>query len=277
MTNSKYSRLFITPAAVAALLLSASAATAAEPAVPEESEVLPAAQPDPQPAPEQAIAPVTPPPPPQPLLQHATIVAAPSVDNALRRGLADTSHELRLTRMTEGFLGLTAAGALIGTGFVAQADDMTWSHVLWVGGGVAAAGSVLAMLIPSDIECLAGQVGEKSDAELRAEWKKMAESYKIGRRAGAVFGGAIGTGGIIVGALVLDDQIGDLSDDSRKILGTALIAGGALTISQAVVDWIVPSSIERGYARLEAAPGPTVAFSAAPTPGGASVALMGTF
>jgi len=276
MTNSKHFGLLITPAAVAALLFSASAATAAEPAVPEESEVplALAAQPDPQPAPEQAAPPVAPPPP---LLQHATIVAAPPVDNALRRGLAETSHELRLTRMTEGFLGLTAAGALIGTGFVTQGDDMTWSHVLWVGGGVAAAGSVLAMLIPSDIECLAGHVGEKSDAELRAEWKKMAESYEIGRRAGAVFGGALGTGSIIVGSLVLDDQIGDLSDDSRKILGTALIAGGALTISQAVVDWIVPSSIERGYARLEAAPGPNVAFSAAPTPGGASVALVGTF
>ncbi|HKO53647.1 MAG TPA: hypothetical protein VJV79_38325, partial [Polyangiaceae bacterium] len=111
----------------------------------------------------------------------------------------------------------------------------------------------------------------------RAEWKKMAEARKCERRAGAVFGGALGTTGVVLGALVLDDQFGDFSDDNRKILGTALIAGSALTVGQAVVDWIVPSPIERGYARLEATPGPTIAFSAGPTAGGASVGLSGTF
>lgn len=194
----------------------------------------------------------------------------------LRRTLFHTAQDVGTTRLVEGVTGLTAAGAMFGVGFAAQAEDMTWSHVLWVTSGVAAAGSLFSLIVPTDFEKLARDSDQKSDAELRAEWKKQAEAAKMERQFGGLFGTLVGAGAITFGVLVLEDEVGDLSDDNRKILGTSLVAGGALGITDALVHWIVPSTIERGYALTEPAPA-KLQFGAAPTPGGFSAGLSGCF
>ena len=194
----------------------------------------------------------------------------------LRRALAESACSEATTRFTDGAIGLATAGALFGVGFAAEGDDMTWSHALWVSSGVVGVASVLALIVPTDLESLARDSEGKTDAELRAEWKKIAEAALVERRTGAVVGSLLGTAAVIGGAVVLDGE-GDFSQDNRTILGTSLVAGGALTVANGLVHWFVPSAVERDFSLVQASSDVQLSFSAAPTPGGAAVSVTGVF
>lgn len=195
---------------------------------------------------------------------------------ALRRALATSACSEGVTRLTDGAIGLATAGALFGIGFAAEGDDMTWSHALWVSSGVVGVASVLGLIVPTDLESLARDSEGKTDAELRAEWKKIAEAALVERRTGAVVGSLIGTAAVIGGAVVLDGE-GDFSQDNRTIFGTSLVATGALSIANGLVHWFVPSTVERDYSLVQASSDVQLSFSAAPTPGGAAVSVTGVF
>lgn len=202
-------------------------------------------------------------------------VAAPEQEPFLRRVLAEAAAQERRQRFAEGLLGLTGAGALLGTGFAAEGPNMTASHWLWVSGGLVALGSLTTFFVPSSFEHFAGEAAKKSDAELRTRWKKLAEQARVERRAGAVLGTLVGGAAIALGVLTLEDQVWNLSDDARLILGTGMVSGGAFGVTKGVVDWFVPSSVERGFALV--APGPQLALSLAPSPRGFGVGLKGVF
>lgn len=199
--------------------------------------------------------------------------ASNSVD--LRRVLHHAAAEETILRIGEGAAGLASAGALLGAGFAAEGADMTWSHSLWVSSGITAAASLVRLFLPSELESFAGSASEKSDEQLRREWRELAERALVERRTGAVFGTLVGATSLVFGSLVLGDELGDLTDDQRKILGTALLAGGGIGIAQSAVDWFLPSPTERGFALVEE--GPSVRVSASPTPGGFHLGVQGVF
>ncbi|HSC86365.1 MAG TPA: hypothetical protein VLC09_03815 [Polyangiaceae bacterium] len=193
----------------------------------------------------------------------------------LRLVVASTARGAFERRMVEGLAGLTSAGALFGIGFAAEGPDMTWSHVAWVSSGVIGVGSLLSLVIPSDEEKLAGEAGMLNDEQLRARFHQLAEEARLERQVGAVFGSLVGAAGITAGVLVLEEEWGDMSNDSRLVLGSSLVASGALAVTGSLTMLFLPTAVERGDALLE--PPKRLAFSAAPLPNGASVSLSGTF
>lgn len=201
--------------------------------------------------------------------------SAPPATLEAGRVLEHYAREEAFFRMGEAGVGLVSAGALFGAGFAAEGEDMTWSHALWVGSGVAVVGSLARLLVPSELEHLASDSQTLSDEQLREKWRELSERALVERRTGAVFGALIGATSLTFGALVMGDEIGDLADDHRKILGTALLAGGGIGVAESVVDWFVPSSTERGFALVDEAP--RVQMTAAPAPGGFSVGVQGVF
>lgn len=204
-------------------------------------------------------------------------VTSSSESGPFRRAVEQSARDAGRDRVLQSVVGLASGGALIGVGFAAEGPDMTWSHVLWISGGVAAAASIITLFTPSPLESLAREAGTKSDAEIRANWRQLADDAKRERRTGAIFGGLFGAGAIVLGTLVLEDEVGELSNDNRLILGTSLVSGGALGLTQSVVSWFQPSRLERDLELTEELVGPQVSFSVAPTPSGAAVGVFGTF
>lgn len=201
--------------------------------------------------------------------------ARPGRDPFLERVLMETAAHERRQRFAEGLLGLTGAGALVGTGFAAEGPDMTASHWLWVSGGVVALGSLASLFIPSPFEHFAGEAAGKSDAELRARWQKLAEQARVERRVGAVLGTLVGGAAIALGVLTLEDQVWNLSNDARLIVGTGMVTGGAFGVTKGVIDWFVPTSIERGYALVTEPPKLALSLSGAPQ--GFGLGVKGVF
>jgi len=195
--------------------------------------------------------------------------------SALRLTLTHFSSAARLDRYAESAFGFAAAGGLFGVGFAAEAPDMTWSHALWVASGITALGSLANLFVPSDIEALQQGAGNLSDGELERRWAVLAQKAKVMRRGGAVFSGLVGVTSITLGILAFEGELGTLTDDQRLALGSALVAGGALGVTEGAVDWFVPTPVERGFAL---ASGPRrVALSAAPSPTGVYLSIAGAF
>lgn len=189
--------------------------------------------------------------------------------------LAHTAAQEGRVRLGESALGLTASGALVGAGFAAQGTDMTWSHWLWAIGGVTGAVSLANAFVRTPLERLARDGAASTDEELRAAWRTLSHAARIERKAGAVFGVLVGSAAIAFGVVALEDLDSDLSNDARLILGTTLVSGGALTVTKGMVDWFVPSNVERGY-QLAHRPR-AVSFCLAPTPHGFGASMAGTF
>lgn len=189
--------------------------------------------------------------------------------------LTEVASTARIRRFGEGALGLTASGALFGVGFAAEGSDMTWSHVLWVTGGIAALGSVATFLVPSEIEILDCDGKNLSEDELEERWKKLAHQEFVRRRAGAIAGGLLGAASITLGILAFEGELGSLDDEQRRILGSVLVSGGALGITKGVVDWFLPTPTESGFALAKKAE--RVALGGAPSPTGFQLSLSGAF
>jgi hypothetical protein len=212
--------------------------------------------------PAHATEPPVPTPPPEPALRVHDV-------------LAHTAAQEGRARIGESALGFTASGGLVGAGFAAQGPDMTWSHWLWVLGGVTGAASLANAFARTPIEKLAHHGAALTDEELRARWGKLSHAARIERKVGAVFGVLVGGAAIAFGVVALEDLDSDLSNDARLILGTSLVSGGALGITKGVVDWFVPSHVERGF-QLVSNPR-RVSFCLAPTPNGFGASMAGTF
>jgi len=218
---------------------------------------------------EDAAPPSAPAPPP------AAAPPAPHSGAPLRPTLTQFAATGRLERYGESAFGFTAAGALFGVGFAAEAPDMTWSHALWVASGITALGSLGNLLVPSDIELLEHKSGTLSDEELQRRWQKLAEKAKVRRRTGAVVGSLLGVTSITLGILTFEGELGTLTDDQRRALGSTLVAGGAIGVTESAVEWFVPTPVERGFALVG---GPRrVALSGAPSPNGFYLSLAGSF
>jgi len=215
------------------------------------------------------------PAPPPPSAAAVPAPAPPSTGAPVRPTLSHFAGAARLDRYGESALGFAAAGGLFGVGFAAEAPDMTWSHVLWVASGVTALGSLGNLLVPSELEQLERQSGTLTDDELQRRWQKLAEKAKVMRRAGAVVGGLMAVTSITLGILTFEGELGTLTSDQRLALGSALVAGGAIGVTQSAVEWFVPTPVERGFALTG---GPRrVALSGAPSPNGFHLSLAGTF
>jgi hypothetical protein len=193
----------------------------------------------------------------------------------LRSALTTAAGHEAGRRYAESVGGLVASGALLGVGFAAQGEDMTWSHSLWVASGIVGVGSLVQLFVPSRLERLAMESETSSDAKLRADWQKIVDDRKAERRFGAVVGSLVGVAGIVVGTVVLNGEGGDLSSDSRKILGTTLVVGGGASVVDGVVNWFLPTALERDFAMLKESK--ALSFSAAPTLGGATASVTGAF
>lgn len=211
----------------------------------------------------------------RPASRDTRLPRAPEPDGALRPTLGVYAGTARLNRFGETALGLTAAGTLFGVGFAAEAPDMTWSHALWVASGVVALGSVANLFVPSDLEDLQNQSGQLSDAELERRWGELAQQAKVMRRTGAVVGGLLGAASITLGVLAFEGELGALTDDQRRALGSVLVAGGALGGTQGAVDWFLPTPVERGFA--VASTRQRFALAGAPSPTGFHLSLTGAF
>lgn len=196
-------------------------------------------------------------------------------ESPLRPTLGHFASAARLDRYAESALGFTGAGALFGVGFAAEAPDMTWSHALWVASGITALGSLANLFVPSEIEALERQAGTLSDSELERRWAELAKKAKVMRRAGAVFGGLVGAASITLGVLAFEGELGTLTDDQRRAVGSVLVAGGAIGVTQSAVEWFVPTPVERGFAL--AGGRRRVALSGAPSPSGFYLSVTGAF
>lgn len=194
---------------------------------------------------------------------------------SFRRVFSASVNESALERYEEAALGLAAAGALFGLGFAADGSDQTWAHALWIASGVTAVGSFAQLFLPSELEKLATKAHGKSAAELRDSWREIATYKRRERRMNAVLGGLVGVTSTVFGALVLTGELGELSDDTRRIFGSALAAGGGLALTRSAIDWFVPTSAERGYALVEN--GPRLEMTATPTPSGFALGMRGVF
>lgn len=198
-----------------------------------------------------------------------------SQESLLRPTLSHFASAARLDRYAESALGFTGAGALFGVGFAAEAPDMTWSHALWVASGITALGSLANLFVPSEIEALERQARTLSDSELERRWAELAQKAKVMRRAGAVFGGLVGAASITLGVLAFEGELGTLTDDQRRAVGSVLVAGGAIGVTQSAVEWFVPTPVERGFAL--AGGRRRVALSGAPSPSGFYLSVTGAF
>jgi hypothetical protein len=209
--------------------------------------------------------------------EDAAPAQTPAPSAALRRSLSAAAEHERNYRYGASAVGLTVAGGLFGSGFAAEGDDMTLSHFFWVSSGLAALGSLATVFVPSELEKLERSAGGKSDAELEAAWAKVAADARVERRVGAVFGGLVGATGVVVGALLLDDEDSGLSEDLQLALGASLIAGGAVGVTSSAVSWFLPSRIERDLEAYRAATGGSLTVGVSPTRGGAVAGLSGVF
>jgi hypothetical protein len=203
------------------------------------------------------------------------IASNPPAQSRVRTVLAHSAGEERVRRYAEGALGLAGSGALIGVGFAAEGPDMTWSHALWISSGVAGLASLAHIIFPGEIEVMQHKFTRLSDEKLLANWGRLARRAKVERQVGAVFGGLLGATTIVFGGLVLDGQLGDLTDEQRRIFGTTLLAGGSIGVVESATEWFVPSPIESGYSL--ASPRENLSFSMAPTPSGLALGLSGAF
>lgn len=270
---------FTSPPVFVLLLLVSSQGSAQE--APATSEVglqepgaaLPAA---PVPVPEAAPVPVAAPvPEAASALQEAPAKVLPAESVPIRPVLSHFAHHEGLHRYGQGALGVAGSGVLIGAGFAVEPHDRTWASVLWITGGVVALGSIASLLLPSELEKLQRDAANLSDEELRARWAELARARFYERRAGAVVGALFGATSIVLGGLVMDGEIGDLEDDTRRWVGLGLITTGAMSVVEGGVNWFVPSPIELGFDVAQSRPGLGVAL--APTPTGVSLAVAGEF
>jgi hypothetical protein len=195
----------------------------------------------------------------------------------LRFMLAESAHQTHLRRLGEGAMGVAAAGGLIGVSFATSDAHPGLATGLWITSGVVGVASVLNWFLLSDLEKLHADAAQRSDAELYSEWRKIAQGARLERRFGAVLGAALGAASVIGGVVMLNGDGDSLSRDSRKIFGTALVAGGALSITEGVVHWIVPRAEERDFALAERASTPRVSMSFGAIPSGASLNITGAF
>ncbi len=195
----------------------------------------------------------------------------------LRRALDASADAEAARRFSEGTVGLVSAGVLFGFGFAAEGPDMTLSHALWVGSGIAAAGSLAALFVRTELERLRDEAPALGDRDLRRRWKRLADKAKVVRKTGAVVGVLFGGAAVTTGALVLSGELGSFDAEAETILGAALVSSGALTMGDSLVSWFVPTSVERGYQLIEQPTKPRFSVSAAPLPGGGAVSLSGRF
>lgn len=144
-------------------------------------------------------------------------------------------------------MGIVGSGALVGLGFATEGNDMTASHWLWATGAAAGVGSIVNFFVLSDLERLQRRSPTMSEQQLRLEWREIADGAEIERKVGAVFGSALGIGGITLGSLVLAGQLGSFESRDQDLVGAALMGAGGVTLGQGVVSWFVPSPAERGY------------------------------
>lgn len=240
-------------------------APAAQPA--SATPIAPAAEP-PSATPAAPVAPAAP-------MAAATAPSVPSSAMPVRPLLQHFAHQEALHRYGEGAMGLAGSGVLLGAGFVAAPHDSTWSTVLWVSSGVVALGSIGRLLVPSELEHLEQDSTSLSDEQLRVRWRELADARRMERRAGAVIGGLLGATSIVLGGLVLNQELGNFDDRPRRIVGLSLIASGALGIVENGVQWFVPSPIEVGAALATSRP--ALGFAVAPTRSGFTMAVTGAF
>ena len=214
----------------------------------------------------------------QSLAPRATEPAySPPGEGPTARALAVYVESARAQRLAESGVGLAASGALFGLGFATEGPDMTLSHWLWGSSAIVAAGSLINFAVRSDLERLSRQGQSLEDAELRRRWRELAVRMRKERKFGSVLGGLLAATSAVFGGLVLAEEIGSFDEDDRLILGTTLLTGGALGVSDSVVQWFVPTPAERGYLSLEASQRPTVSLQAVPLAGGGFVGVRGAF
>lgn len=208
-------------------------------------------------------------------LQAASAEILPAQSVPIRPVLSHFSHHEGLHRYGQGAVGLAGSGVLIGAGFAVEPHDRTWASVLWITGGVVALGSIASFLLPSELEKLQRNAADLSDEELRSRWAELARARFFERRAGAVVGALFGATSIVIGGLVMDGEIGELKDDTRRWVGLGLITSGAMGVVDSGVSWFVPSPIEVGFDVVQSRPG--LGFALAPSPTGVSLAVAGEF
>ncbi len=182
---------------------------------------------------------------------------------------------MRLRRYSESALGLTGAGVLFGVGFAAEAPDMTWSHALWVTSGIVALGSIANLLVPSELEGLERSSATLTEQELERRWERLAHKALVGRRVEAALGGLFGIASVSLGVLAFEGELGTLTEDQQRIIGSVLIGGGALGIAESAVQWFVPTPIETGFALAQTRP--KVSLASSPSPNGFHMSLTGSF
>lgn len=270
---SPLSLLLLSPGALAEDLAEPPPAETTTVAAPEDSEK-PRAPSDPAPSQEAHTPTDSASPTRLPAAEPASPLAS-KTESALRPMLSEVASAERLRRYGEGALGLAASGALFGIGFAAEAPDMTWSHALWVASGIAALGSVATIFLPSEMETLEHRGKALSDDALEKRWEELAHKAKVERRVGAVLGGLVGAASITFGILAFEGEIGSLTDDQRRIVGSVLVSGGALGITKGAMEWFVPSPVETGFALAKTRP--QLSFGGAPSPTGFHLSLAGAF
>jgi hypothetical protein len=231
-------------------------------------------------------------PEPEPVREPVRVAEVPRVapriqrdHDAVFRAFNVFVQQERASRVTSALGGVAMGGVVMGVGGWAAHRTRTTQTPWFAAGGALAGLSTLALIIPGPAENVASRMrtGEAGHTEgearaLEAEWRRLAESARIGRQVGAAVGlvlgaGAIGTGiGIASGA-------GDLNRNDRTVVGATLIGTGAGVLFAGAATLFMKSPAESSYAQYwatKSAPRP-VDFSLAAGPAGFSLGARGTF
>jgi hypothetical protein len=196
-------------------------------------------------------------------------------------------------RLAGSVSSLVVGATFVGVGLVARERwNEDFGTFLTIFGGVAAAGGLLTLVLPTEAEKVADENGvyrtpnptPEQEATLENAWARLARKAKTGRHVGAAIGFVL-SGAALVSGIVVAASDG-IDDDTKDWLAPTLFASGGVFAAGSVASLVMETPVESSYAAFRATQGrtapagfvsPAVRVSAMPLPKGGFVGFAANF
>lgn len=213
----------------------------------------------------------------------ASGAASSNPDAIFRLFQVHALHEKRI-RFVGGLGGVAVGATALGI-TAALADSSSINPTpFYIMGGVTIGFGLLNFIVPSEAERIAkryraadsGHTAGEAEA-FESEFRTLARDAARSRKTGATFSFALAAAGIGFGVAMLGGSF-DMPESEANAYGSIVLGTGVGLVVAGVGQLVIPTPIESAYAEWEAIRGPnTLAFSVAPTLGGAQLGLSGAF
>jgi hypothetical protein len=187
----------------------------------------------------------------------------------------------RISRIGGALGGAVMGGVAMGVGTLVASETDTATAPWLIAGGVTLGLSVLALVIPGEVERVAHEASVSGTGHTAAQaralelrWQELAAAAKTERYVGAAVGFVLGAGSLGSGVAIMAGA-GDFSGDDEAVIGGLLIGGGAAILVGSAVSLFVETPAERAFDQYSA--GASLELSAGLGPTGFSLGARGAF